>query len=77
SIYHHSFAADVESSPPNLQMELIELQCNDALKANSAAVGAAEFARFLPDTMAHYAPRLLKPCLCLAAHTCVNNCFHE
>ncbi|CAF93619.1 unnamed protein product, partial [Tetraodon nigroviridis] len=52
SIYHHSFAVDVESSPPNLQMELIELQCNDALKANSAAVGAAEFARFLPDTMA-------------------------
>ncbi|XP_055726157.1 general transcription factor II-I repeat domain-containing protein 2-like [Salvelinus fontinalis] len=45
------FAVDVESSPPNLQMELIDLQCNDALRAKYAAVGAAEFARFLPDTM--------------------------
>nr|XP_061800942.1 general transcription factor II-I repeat domain-containing protein 2-like [Nerophis lumbriciformis] len=45
------FAVDVESSPPNLQMELIELQCSDALKAKYAAVGAAEFARFLPETM--------------------------
>lgn len=45
------FAVDVESSPPNLQMELIELQCSDALKAKYAAVGAAEFARFLPKTM--------------------------
>ena len=45
------FAVDVESSPPNLQMELIELQCNDALKAKYAAVGATEFVRFLPETM--------------------------
>uniref|UniRef100_A0A8K9XV45 SPIN-DOC-like zinc-finger domain-containing protein n=1 Tax=Oncorhynchus mykiss TaxID=8022 RepID=A0A8K9XV45_ONCMY len=45
------FAVDVESSPPNLQMELIDLQCNDALRAKYAAVGAAEFARFLPGTM--------------------------
>ena len=45
------FAVDVESSPPNLQMELIDLQCNDALRAKYAAVGAAEFAHFLPDTM--------------------------
>lgn len=45
------FAVDVESISPNLQMELIELQCDDALKAKYAAVGAAEFARFLPDTM--------------------------
>lgn len=45
------FAVDMESSPPNLQMELIELQCSDALKVKHAAVGAAEFARFLPDTM--------------------------
>lgn len=43
------FAVDVESSPPNLQMELIKLQSSDALKAKY--VGAAEFARFLPETM--------------------------
>ncbi|CAF88181.1 unnamed protein product, partial [Tetraodon nigroviridis] len=51
ALLSNPFAVDVESSPPNLQMELVELQCNDALKANSAAVGAAEFVRFLPDTM--------------------------
>uniref|UniRef100_A0A3P9L2A9 Uncharacterized protein n=1 Tax=Oryzias latipes TaxID=8090 RepID=A0A3P9L2A9_ORYLA len=46
------FAVDVESTPPNLQMELIELQCNDTLKEKYDRVGAAEFARFIPDTMA-------------------------
>lgn len=45
------FAVNVESSPPILQMEMIELQCNDALRAKNAAVGATEFARFLPDTL--------------------------
>uniref|UniRef100_A0AAY4BEV8 SPIN-DOC-like zinc-finger domain-containing protein n=1 Tax=Denticeps clupeoides TaxID=299321 RepID=A0AAY4BEV8_9TELE len=47
----NTFAVDVGSSPPNLQMELIELQCSDALKAKNVAVGAAEFARFLPETV--------------------------
>ena len=46
------FAVDVESAPPDLQMELIELQCNDTLKEKYERVGAAEFARFIPDTMA-------------------------
>ncbi|TWW67079.1 hypothetical protein D4764_02G0001200 [Takifugu flavidus] len=46
---HHT-EAEVESSAPKLQMEVIELQCSDALKATHGAVGAAEFARFLPDT---------------------------
>lgn len=45
------FAADVESAPSNLQMELIEHQCSDTLKANYDSLGAAEFARFIPDTM--------------------------
>ncbi|XP_076827101.1 general transcription factor II-I repeat domain-containing protein 2 [Brachyhypopomus gauderio] len=45
------FAVDVESAPLNLQMELIELQCNDTLKDKYERVGAAEFARFIPDTM--------------------------
>ncbi|KAG7483328.1 general transcription factor II-I repeat domain-containing protein 2-like [Solea senegalensis] len=46
-----SIAVDVESAPVNLQMELIELQCNDTLKAKFESVSAAEFARFIPDTM--------------------------
>ncbi|KAL4009366.1 hypothetical protein ACER0C_003218 [Sarotherodon galilaeus] len=47
----HPFGVDVESAPPNLQMELIELQCNDTLREKYERVGAAEFARFIPDTM--------------------------
>ena len=35
------FAADVESAPSKLQMELIELQCSDTLKAKYESVGAA------------------------------------
>ncbi|CAF87089.1 unnamed protein product, partial [Tetraodon nigroviridis] len=34
-----------------LQMELIELQCNDTLKSKYDAVGAAQFPQFIPDTM--------------------------
>ncbi|XP_059819220.1 general transcription factor II-I repeat domain-containing protein 2B-like [Hypanus sabinus] len=49
------FAADVESAPTNIQMELIELQCSDTLKAKYDSVGAAQFLRFIPDTM----PQLL------------------
>ncbi|KAM3870127.1 general transcription factor II-I repeat domain-containing protein 2-like [Diretmus argenteus] len=45
------FAVDVENAPTNLQMELIELQCNDTLKSKYDAVGAAQFPQFIPDTM--------------------------
>lgn len=45
--------SDVESAPSNLQMELTELQCCDTLKAKYESVGAAEFPRFIPDTMPH------------------------
>ena len=45
------FAVDVESAPTNLHMELNELQCCDTLKSNHDSVGAAQFPRFIPDTM--------------------------
>lgn len=45
------FAVDVESAPTNLQMELIELQCNDTLKSKYVSVGPAHFPRFIPETM--------------------------
>nr|XP_046210501.1 general transcription factor II-I repeat domain-containing protein 2-like [Oncorhynchus gorbuscha] len=45
------FAVDVENAPTNIQMELIELQCNDTLKSKYDAVGTAQFPRFIPDTM--------------------------
>lgn len=44
------FAVNVENAPTNLQMELIELQCNDTLKSKYDAVGAAQFST-VPDTM--------------------------
>ena len=68
------FAVDVESAPPNLQMELIELQCNDTLKEKYERVGAAEFARFIPTQWPSCASKLLRRSLCLAAHTCANDC---
>ena len=45
------FAVDVESAPTNLQLEPNELQCCDMLKSNHDSVGAAQFPRFIPDTM--------------------------
>ena len=42
------FAVDVDSAPVNIQMELIDLQCNDTLKAKYHSVGAAQFPSFLP-----------------------------
>lgn len=53
-LLNNPFTVDIESSPTNIQMELIELQCSDALKSKYDTVGAAEFPRFLPETM----PRL-------------------
>ncbi|GLD47166.1 general transcription factor II-I repeat domain-containing protein 2-like protein [Lates japonicus] len=45
------FAVDLKSTPTNLQMELIELQCSDTLKSKYDSVGAAQFPCFLPDTL--------------------------
>lgn len=45
------FEVDVEKAPTNLQMELIELQCNASLKSKFDAVGAAQFPQFIPETM--------------------------
>ena len=45
------FASNMESAPTSLQMELIELQCNDMLKSKYDSVGAAWFPCFLPATM--------------------------
>ena len=45
------FAVNMESAPIKLQMELIELQFCDTLKSMHDTVGAAQFLRFIPDTM--------------------------
>ena len=45
------FAVDVESSPTNLQIELIELQYCYMLKSKYDSVGAIQFPHFIPDTM--------------------------
>ena len=48
------FAVDVESAPTNLQLELIEFQCCDTLKSKFDSMGAAQFPRFIPDTMPQF-----------------------
>ena len=47
----NQFPIDVESASTSLQIELIELQCNDMLKSKYDSVGAAQFPCFFPDTM--------------------------
>ena len=54
------FAVDVESAPTNLQLELIELQCCDTLKSKFDSVGAAQFPRFIPDTMPQFLTQAAK-----------------
>ena len=41
----------MDTAPEHLQLELIELQCNGALKTQYHSVGAAEFAPLLPESM--------------------------
>ena len=50
-LFRNPFAIDVETAPVNLQMELIELQCNGTLKAKYDTVGPAQFTRFIPEKM--------------------------
>lgn len=51
TIHLNVFAIDVESAPLQLQMELIELQCNGILKAKYDTVGPAQFTRFIPEAV--------------------------
>ena len=47
-LLRNSFAADVETTPVQIQMELIELQCNGTLKAKYDT--AAPHSLFAPST---------------------------
>lgn len=42
-LFVNPFAVDVDTDPEHLQLELSDLQCNDALKTPYQSVGAAEF----------------------------------
>ena len=53
-LFHDSFAAVVEISPVHFHMELIELQCNQTLKANYENVGPAKFPCFIRETVAMF-----------------------
>ncbi|MBN3305698.1 GTD2A protein, partial [Amia calva] len=43
-LFSNLFGVDVNNAPEDVQMELIELQCNDTLKAKLNSVGAAVLA---------------------------------
>ncbi|KAL1268530.1 hypothetical protein QQF64_033893 [Cirrhinus molitorella] len=47
-LFSNPFAVDVEKAPANIQIELIELQCNSTLKAKYDTVGPAQFPSFIP-----------------------------
>ncbi|XP_066512762.1 general transcription factor II-I repeat domain-containing protein 2A-like [Hoplias malabaricus] len=50
-LLRNPFAVDVETAPVEMQMELIELQCNGTLKAKYDTAGPAQFTRFIPEAM--------------------------
>lgn len=50
-LLRNPFAVDVETAPVQMQMELIELQCNGTLKAKYDTAGPAQFFRSIPEVM--------------------------
>ena len=75
-LFRNPFAIDVETAPVNLQMELIELQCNGTLKAKYDTVGPAQFTRFIPEEMPQlrlHAARTLS--MFGSTYICVSSCF--
>ncbi|XP_072891523.1 general transcription factor II-I repeat domain-containing protein 2-like [Hemitrygon akajei] len=69
------FAADGESAPTNIQMELIVLQCSDTLKAKYDSVGGHSFYVSFPAQGPSCVPKLLKCSLhssCLLFHVHVS-----
>ncbi|MBN3302668.1 PTHD3 protein, partial [Amia calva] len=55
--FSNPFGVDVNNAPEHIQMGLIELQCNDTLKAKFNSIGAAEFYHLvtLPQIYLHTA----------------------
>ena len=50
-LFRNHFAVDVQTVPVELQMELIELQCNGSLEAKYYSGGLVQFIRSVPETM--------------------------
>lgn len=50
-LLRNPFAVDVETAPAQIQMELIELQYNETLKAKCDAAGPAQFIHSIPAAM--------------------------
>ncbi|KAL4127516.1 hypothetical protein QTP88_011683 [Uroleucon formosanum] len=49
NIFQNPFSCDIEKLPPTLQMEMIDLQSNDALKIKHREKTLVDFYKFLPD----------------------------
>lgn len=49
-IFQNLFSCDIEKLSPILQMETIDLQCNDALKIKDQQEILVDLYKFLPDT---------------------------
>uniref|UniRef100_A0A0L8FTL2 Uncharacterized protein n=1 Tax=Octopus bimaculoides TaxID=37653 RepID=A0A0L8FTL2_OCTBM len=67
------FAINEETAPVQIQMELIELQCNGALKTKYESVGPAQFTRFIPECPNSIYIQL-ECYLCLEAHIHASSC---
>ncbi|KAL4098878.1 hypothetical protein QTP88_023396 [Uroleucon formosanum] len=49
NIFQNPFSCDIEKLPPTLQIEMIDLQSNDALKIKHREETLVDFYKFLPD----------------------------
>jgi len=50
NIFQNPFGCDIQKLPSAFQMEMIDLQCNDALKTKHREETLVDFYTFLPDT---------------------------
>ena len=74
SLFSTPFTVDAESVPVELQMEVVNLQCDSIVKQKYTEIGIPDFYKFL--SRAHFPNswmQLQESCPCLAVHTFVSS----
>ena len=71
-LLYNLFAIDVETAPVQIQMELIELQCNGTLRTKYDTTGPAQFIRSIREATSQL--MWLEPSASMVAHFCVRSC---
>ena len=69
-LFRNQFTIDVETVPVQLQMELIEMQCNGTLNVKHDSVELVQFICSIPETMPQLRLHLART-LCMFGSTCL------